>query len=315
MLPIFVNGQGRSTITGFVYAPDRRPVEKAKVGLFDGLNALGRRTETDTSGRFVFNNVGTGRFEVRVNVPGSDFEEQSQSVEIGGGATRGFETAQIEFRLRLRRGSTANVPAQVVFAQEVPEDAKKYFQTAIAERERNQPAASIDALEKAVALFPKYFAALEALGVEYMKARMYDKARSVFTTAVAVNARSFNGWYGLSYAELATERFDEALTAANKAMEIDRNAAEVYFVVGMSQRKLKRYDASEKAFLNAKELDKGRTPEIHWNLALLYGHNLKQFGKAADELELFLKATPDNPDTATIKRLIADFRKKQAGSK
>ena len=313
LLPVFAAAQGRSTVTGFVFGPDRKAVERARVELSDGMASVPKRTETDTSGRFVFNNIGVGRFELRVTVPGSEFDEQSQSVEIGGGGTGGFETVQVEVRMKLRKGSAASAAASVVFAQDVPEAAKKHFQTAVAEFERKQPA--IAELEKAVAVFPTYFAALEMLGVEYMKERSYEKARKIFTTAVSVNTRSFNGWYGLSYADLMLERDAEAVEAATKAIEIDKSAPEAYYVVGMSQRKLKDYNASERAFLKAKEFDKGRTPEIHWNLALLYAHNLQQYGKAADELELYLKSTPDNPDPAQIKKLIANFRSRQSGTK
>lgn len=313
LLPVLAAAQGRSTVTGFVFGPDRKSVERARVELSDGMSSVPKRTETDTSGRFVFNNVGVGRFELRVTVPGSEFDEQSQSIEIGGGGTGGFETVQVEIRMKLRKGSAASAAASVVFAQDVPDAAKKHFQTAVAEYEKKQPA--IAELEKAVAVFPTYFAALEMLGVEYMKTRDYEKARTTFTSAVAVNARSFNGWYGLSYADLMLERHAEALEAATKAIEIDKAAPEALYVIGMSQRKLKDYNASEKAFLKAKEYDKGRTPEINWNLALLYAHNLQQYGKAADELELFLKYTPDNPDVEKIKKLIANFRSKQAGSK
>ena len=313
LLPVSVAAQGRSTVTGFVFGPDRKPIERARVELSDGTSAFGKRVETDTSGRFVINNVGIGRLELRVIAPGSELEEYSQSVEIGGGGTGGFETVQVDVRMKLRKGSAASAAASVVFAQDVPEAAKKHFQNAVADFEKKQPA--IAELEKAVAVFPTYFAALEMLGVEYMKVREYEKAKTTFTTAVAVNSRSFNGWYGLSYADLMLEHDAEALEAATKAIEIDKSAPEAYYVVGMSQRKLKDYNASEKAFLKAKEFDKGRTPEIHWNLALLYAHNLQQYGKAADELEFFLKSTPDNPDTAQIKKLIANFRSKQLGSK
>ena len=313
LLPVLAAAQGRSTVTGFVFGPDRKSVERARVELSDGMASVPKRTETDTSGRFVFNNVGVGRFELRVTVPGSEFEEQSQSIEIGGGGTGGFETVQVEIGMKLRKGSAASAAASVVFAQDVPEAAKKHFQTAVSAFEKKQPA--IADLEKAVAVFPTYFAALEMLGVEYMKAREYEKARTTFKSAVAVNARSFNGWYGLSYADLVLERNAEALEAATKAIEIDKAAPEAFYVIGMSQRKLKDHASSEKAFLKAKEYDKGRTPEINWNLALLYAHNLEQYGKAADELELFLKYTPDNPDAAKIKKLIANFRSKQAGSK
>lgn len=311
---IGASAQGQSTVTGFVFGPDRNPVQKARVELYDSVNRV-KRTETDSSGRFIFISIGVGRFQLRVTSPGSELEEYTDQVEISGGAIGGYETVQVEVRMRLRKAAAISPVTRVVFAQDIPEEAKKDFQTAVAELEKNRSAPAIEALEKAVAVFPSYFAALEILGVEYMKAKMYDKARLTFTTAVAVNARSFNGWYGLTYANFATERFAEALDAAGKATEIDKNAAEVYFVIGMSQRKLKLYDAAEKAFLKAKELDKGRTPDINWNLALLYAHNLHQYGKAADELELFLKATPDNPDAAQIKKLIANFRSKQYESK
>lgn len=316
LVPICAAGQGRSTITGFVFDGERRPIDRARVELSDGMSTARARTQTDSSGRFIFNGIGTGRFEVRVVVPGSEYEEQTQSVEVGGGGGGArVETVQVEIRMRKRRTSQPTAAARVVFAQEIPDEARKHFQTAVSEIERNRPQEAIRELESAISIFPTYFSALEILGVEYMKAGMYEKARSTFKTTVSVNARSFNGWYGLSYASFATDAFAEAVAAGNKAAEVDKNAAEVFFVIGLSQRKLKKYEDSLVAFLKAKQLDKGKTPDINWNLALLYAHNLQEWGKAADELETFLAATPNNPEAENIKKLIANFRSKQTGTK
>jgi len=266
-----------------------------------------QRQQADTSGKFIFTNVGTGRYQVRVQVPGTEYREQTQDVDLTSGRV---ETVQLEFRLKPKNEPAKARAALVVFAQDVPEAAKRYFEAAGAEFAGGRQASAVEQLELAIKEFPTYFAALERLGVEQMIMKRYADAKKTFTSAVEVNTRSFNGWYGLAYANFALELSPEAIAAAAKAIDIDKNAAEVYFVVGMSERRLKNYDKAERAFIKAKDLDKGKTADIHWNLALLYAHNLKQYGKAAEELELFLKAAPDYSDVATVRKLIADFRSK-----
>jgi tetratricopeptide (TPR) repeat protein len=313
ILPVTALAQ-RNTITGFVFGADGRGVEKARVELLDDMYSSRNRVQTDTTGRFVFNNVGTGLYQIKVVVPGSDYREQTQDVNLTSGR---METVQLDFRLKLRKEAERAQPAVAVFAQEVPEAAKRLFEAAAVEfgKGAGGTAAGIEQLQGSLKVFPTYFAALERLGVEFIRQSRYEEAIKTFTTAVAVNPRSFNCWYGLAFADYALERSEDAIKAGDQALAQEKNAPEVYFVLGMSQRRLKQYDKSEKAFLKAKELDKGKTPDIHWNLALLYAHNLQQYGKAADELELFLKYDPTSTEAANIKKLIASFRAKQAGGK
>ncbi|HEY0658141.1 MAG TPA: hypothetical protein VGD05_06690, partial [Pyrinomonadaceae bacterium] len=56
----------------------------------------------------------------------------------------------------------------------------------------------IKGLENSLKLFPNYYLVLEKLGGLYISRQKYDGARDIFNRAVAVNERSFNGWYGLS---------------------------------------------------------------------------------------------------------------------
>lgn len=305
--------QNRSTIIGMVRGPDGKALERARVELKSETTMSMWRSATDASGRFTFNNVGSGRYSVRVFMPGSDLIEQTESVQIAGGATSSSETVQIDFTLKAPARSVR--AATVVFAQDVPDDARRLYESAIGELKRDNPQSAVNDLVKAIGLFPTYFAALQALGIQYMKHQMYPEARKAFTDAVAVNSRSYDSWYGLSYANLGMENWAEAADAAEKALIIEKDSSPAYYVLGMAQRSLKRYEAAERSLLKAKELDKANNANIHWNLALLYAHNLQKYGKAADELELFLKATPDNPDAANIRKLIANFRAKQASGK
>ena len=51
-------------------------------------------------------------------------------------------------------------------------------------------------------------------------------------------------------------------------------------------------------------------PDVHWELALLYGKALKRYKDAAKELRLYLKARPDDKNAESIKKLIVDFEEK-----
>ncbi len=73
-----------STITGFVFDPQRRPVAQVHVELINDVNGILQRMRTDVSGRFVFRGVSQGRFQVRVLPLGTIYEEQTQEVELAG---------------------------------------------------------------------------------------------------------------------------------------------------------------------------------------------------------------------------------------
>src|SRR5512141_587313 len=81
--------QNRSTINGYVYGPQRAPIESAEVGLKNDVNMTVARTRTDSSGRFFFNAVPSGRLSVRVSPIGTLLAAQTQEIEIAGVGVRG----------------------------------------------------------------------------------------------------------------------------------------------------------------------------------------------------------------------------------
>ncbi|MEP7213931.1 MAG: tetratricopeptide repeat protein [Acidobacteriota bacterium] len=310
ILSIAVSAQGRSTVSGYVYGPQNAPVERAQVELMDDLNSVIARTWTEASGRFRFNGVPSGRLAVRVVVPGADFGEQTQDFEISGIGIRGQsipDNIQLEFHLRPRKPSS-KAATGVVFAQDVPEPARKLFLAAASDLDAGRSTEGIDGLKKALEAFPTYFLAMERLAFEYLRLERFEDARKVLRDAVAVNDDSFQIWYGLAYTEYAANKYKDAVAAAERALTLDKSSPNAAFVLGLSQRKLKLYKDAEKSMLQAKRFDNGKTPEINWNLALLYAYNLKRYPAAADELELYLKALPQEPNAEKIRKLIKDLR-------
>lgn len=311
--------QTGNTISGYVFGAERQPVYDISVELLDDFSRSVARAKTNASGRYYFGGLHQGKFRIRVLPTGSDFEEQEQDVEIqnitrstpnGGTIISGFENVQKDFYLRKRQRNSPKGRPETVFVQEIPASAKEKYEIGLKLIEEKQNLEGLKSIKTAIEIFPQYFEAIQKLGTEYIKLQYYEAAQILLTQAVEINPRAFQSWYGLGYASYSLNNVEAGVKAVNKALELNPNSVESLLLNGVIQRKLKRYEEALKQLKKAKSLAKDSIPEIHWQLALLYAYNLNRYANAADELELYLKAKPENIEAENIKKLIKQFREK-----
>jgi tetratricopeptide (TPR) repeat protein len=304
-----------------VFGSDRKPISDVNVELLDDLGRTIARTRT-AAGRYAFYRLSSGRFKVKVLPLGTNYQEQEQEVEIanfrralpsGGTVQSGLSNEQKDFYLVPRRGAVNSVTG-VIFAQTIPEPARKLYDQAITDLENKKDKEALVGLKGAIEIFPEYFAALERLGLEYnrigLSVEYYDAAAVLLSKAVGVDPRSHTSWYGLAYALYSLKIFDRALESIKKAVELNPSGPQTLLLYGVLLRQDKRYEEAEKQFLKVKELTNENNVEAHWELALLYAHDLKRYKKAAEELRLLLKLRPDAKNADAIRKLIADFEAK-----
>ena len=313
-----VYAQANNSISGQVLGYQNEPLYDIYVELLNDYSQTISRTRTNGAGRYAFYRMSAGRFNIRVMPYGTDYEEQTQSVEIinftretqsGERRVSGSSNEQVDFYLRLRRGVTPGTTG-AIFVQEIPEQAKKLYEKAISDLNDKKEKEGLAGLKAAIEAFPKYFSALEKLGLEYVRLKYYDAAQYLLSVAVDVNPRGHNSWYGLAYSFYSLNKFAEGLTAVQKAVEIYPNSVETILLEGILLRQNKKFKESEKKLLKANELAKEKNPQVHWHLALLYGNDFKRYADAAKELKIFLKLQPESKDAEKIKQLIADFEAK-----
>ena len=311
----------RNSISGMVMGPDRRPVADAYVELMIEYNVqVGQRQRTDSSGRCNFRGLNEGRFRVRVLSTSSDYEEQTQEVVIqnavrqlpgGGAVVSGFESVQLDFTMRLRKpraGEAPKNPPGTVFAQVAPEEAKRAYEQAVADLDvKRDDAAGLAGLKKAVELFPVYYDALLRLGTEQLRRQAYTEALAAFVKAVEVNPRGYAGLYGLGVAQRYLKRHADSAETFRRAVNLNPGSINAQIWLGITLRLSGQLAQAEAALKRARELADGPVPEVHWQLALLF-HQQRRYNDAANELELFLKASPDARDAAQIRSLIRQFR-------
>ena len=313
--------QGRNSISGIVFGESRTPVVDTYVQLLDELGTTISQTRTNGAGRFAFYGLSNGRFKVKVFPVGTDYMEQVQEVQltpVSAIAGSGGDNQTVDFYLRLREGANRgpfSVPG-AIFAQEVPDAAKKFYELGVSALRQKNEAEGFDNLKKALDVFPNYFLALDRLGTEYaargrMNPNYFEAARILLTKALEVNPKSFSSMFGLGFTQYHQGMLKEAVDNLERAITVYNDSPNAYLWLGIAEKRVGKLAQAEVSLKRANELSKGKEADVHWQLGGLY-NDQKRYAEAAAELELFLKTKPDARDAEKIKQLIAQLKQKTA---
>lgn len=316
--------QGRNSITGMIFDESRRPISEVYVELLNELDITINRSRTSSNGRYEFTGLGEGRFKVRVMPLGTDYSQQVQEVQItnvsalGGGS--GGETKQADFYLRLRPeviGGPFYAPG-TVFAQEVPDAARKLYEKGVGELRSKKEAEGFASLRQSLEVFPDYYVALDRLGTEYavrgnQDKRYFEAARVLLTKAVEINPKGFSSMFGLGFAQYHLGLAKEAVENLQRAVGLYNKSPNGHLWLGIAQKRAGELAQAEASLKRANDLSKGKEADVHWQLANLFNEQ-KRYAEAAAELELFLKNKPDARDAEKIRQLIAQLKQKAAAT-
>ena len=307
----------RNVINGLITNTSGQPLNRIRVELCDEVEMRIMQTFTDTSGRYSFRNLSQGTFIVKVH---SDGNYQNRSARVTLFAARnngGAHYEQLDFTLKSRdeiKGNTNPVNPGATFVQEVPENARKAYERALKQLENEkQVQQGLESLQEALNFFPNYYLALERLGLELVKRQQLESARTVLTKALTVNSSGATSLYALGVVQYQSRQWPEAAESLQRSLVLaptSPNAVYGHFYLGLSLLKINKPTEAETHLKRTYELGGNQAPaDCHMHLAQLYSNN-KRYKEAADELELFLKQTPDARDAENIKNIIRQLRAK-----
>lgn len=323
VIGLFTQVSFASTISGFVYGAQRQPLYDIDIELLNENYQLRDRTKTDGSGRYEFSNLADGRYTVRALPFRYDYQDQEHTINIytinatqGSGTGNTFITQ--DFYLKPKQGGISELELGVIFAQDIPKEAERAYKNAdkaFADK-RNQE--GVDELFRALKIFPDYYNALYRMGKQLYILKKYDDAWKFLLKATEVNPKSGVAYYymGESFHKLGEKYNKAAITSLKQSTLLNPQFAPGFYTLGKVQRSAGKFSDAEKSLLKAKKLAKRPVAEIQKELVELYGNDLKKYKEAADELELYLKASKKNmskEEQAKTKETITYFRNKAAG--
>jgi tetratricopeptide (TPR) repeat protein len=303
-------GQTVYELEGTVYGPDGKVLANVVMSLQNHAGVQIDQDITKTDGRYRFAGVIAGTYYLSAKPPDRTVQTVVQKIELINSGVNISNFSKERFDFTLKSATTPlSIPA-TVFAQVVPPEAEKIYRTAVASISKGEMDAAARDLKKAIDIFPTYFLALQQLGLLYIDLEKDEQAIDPLTKAIKVNAKAANSHLGLGMAYVNLDRLEKAVPELNTAITLDPRLFRAHLFLGMAFITLGKLDEAEKLLKQAYSIG-GPKQASAARLYLTSIYNTrKDYQKAIDELEGYLKENPKAPNAANIQQAIGKLKAK-----
>ncbi len=189
-----------------------------------------------------------------------------------------------------------------------PKDAKKAYESGVADMSRKKWGAAQKDFERAVAAYPQYAQAWSDLGEVLMQDLKPQEARAACEHALQADPKYLKPYQQLARLALSEGRIEDAGRITTRALAL--NPVEfpgLYYYDAVVDLRLKRLDDAEKSARRAVDLDSNHeVPLAESLLGTLLAAKGDRSG-AIEHYTKYLKISPDATDAATVKRRIAEL--------
>jgi Flp pilus assembly protein TadD len=323
---LFGQGSGRSSvgtngihvISGYVFFPSGRRAEGNIQVKLQSLNAGELSVIADSSGGFTFTSLSPGNYTVIV-IAGDEYEIGRDAVYVDSDLdlsrmnlptihTPRRYTVMITLQLK---HSAANAKTSVINAAlaAVPENARTLYEKALELAHAGDTEKAIDNLRSAISLYPQFPLALNELGVQYLKLKQAHKAIDPLKSAVRLSPDAFAPKLNLGIALLETKQFADAESQLRDALKRNDSAPTAHMYLGVVLTKLRNLIEAEKELRRAIDLAGTQLGMAHYYLGGIYWGR-GAYSQAADELETYLRLTPNAQDAERVRGTIKELRSK-----
>ena len=299
--------QAGFSINGTVSLPDGNPAIRVIVRI-SGLSGLNREVRTDNQGRYDFQGIPAGRYRLTVTNP-ADPSQFTDAVEADTSRTAGNRLL-VHLYLRTaqpKKKPRAGVVSLAEASQQIPKDAKKAFEEALRLKADNQLDQALKVFTRAIDFYPSYFQALAERGQLHIARNQIAGAIADFERAVKLNEEWGPALRGLGYCYLEQQKFEDAAQFLERAVAAEPGVANTHLFFGIASLALDRRSAAKNALHEALRLDSKAAVTAHIYIADLYARE-GLYTEAADELRIYLAASPGAPNAAKLKAKEAELR-------
>jgi tetratricopeptide (TPR) repeat protein len=311
---------GNNVITGRIYYPNK-PSEDVRIRVMLESNSSPTiTTTTNADGVFKFSGVNTGYYTVVVDA-GADYEIVREQVNIEKSMNYSSGSAQVPIYLRPKGSGPAAKPGAMNPALTgVPKAAIDLYQKGLEFAQKNDNKKAVEQFSKAVELHPQFALALYELGVQYLKLSQPDKAAEALQSATKIMPEEFMPRLNYGIALLNEKKYAEAETELRQALKKNNDSPTGHMYLGIAllttsrdektrQYDMEKYAEAQKELETAVSTGKDEVAMAHRYLGGIYSGN-KDYKRAADEIETYLKLSPKAPDAERLREVVKDLRKK-----
>jgi tetratricopeptide (TPR) repeat protein len=296
-------------VEGTVYGPDGKVVANVTVSLQNHSGVQIDQDITKVDGRYRFGSVFAGTYYLALKPPDRSIQAVVQKIELIDSGVRMSNSSKERFDFALKSAALPLAIPGTVFAQAVPPQAEKFYQTAMGSVGKNDKESAIKDLKKAIDIFPTYFLALQQIGLLYIEVKKDQEALEPLTKALQVNTKASNAHLGLGMAYVNLGRLEQAVVELNAAIAMDSRLFRAHLFLGMAFITMGQLDEAEKSLKQAYSIGGAKASAAHLYLTSIY-NTRKEYQKAIEELEAYLKENPKAPNSPNIQEAISKLKAK-----
>jgi tetratricopeptide (TPR) repeat protein len=294
-------------IRGVVRDVKSQPVEGAVVTIV--MTDTGRKftVKTNRRGEFLQIGLASGGYTVQAEKESLASTTEKVGVKIGA-------PAELELILGAPSAAAAAADAKELAAKTA--ELKQLFADGVAAGNAGKHDEAIAKFNAAIAINPKCYDCWDNIGYAHTQQKQYDQAEAAYKKAAEIKPDDATAWNGLATIYNAQRKFDEAAAASAKATELATNlsatggagaGADALYNQGVILWNGGKVAEAKKQFEAAVAANPNHA-EAHYQLGMALVNEGNLAG-AATEFETYLKLSPDGPNAATAKSLVAQLKK------
>lgn len=273
--------------------------------LYSEAKILVSRQSTPNNGRFRFNNLPMGLYELAIEVENNEIARIS--VDLRSPWLKDVRR-DVELEWRQPKNSTS---AGVLSARDTysrSSASQKLFTSARKAAEKKQYERAAQLLQEITTGDRKDFEVwFELANIHFLQKKLAE-AENEYLTAIDAHPKFFHAFLNLGRLELFQKRYDVAIQVLQRAVSVQPDSADANYFLGEAFLQTKRGSSAVVYFEEALRLDPDGMAEVHLKLALLYDRaGMKD--KASAEYERFLGKKPDYPGRKKLQDYIAANKK------
>lgn len=296
----------RGSISGQVVLPSGREVNTRVKITLSGYRLSPVTTYTDNKGRFAFQGISDGTYTITAEGESGLYEPVAQEVRVFYGASN-----PLVITLKEKTGPSAKSKDNVVslsgLDQQVPPTAKKEFEKGVELSGKGKFQDAVERFKKAIAIYPKYFAARDILGVQYLKLGKWAEAAEQFEAAIDIDSKALNPRQNLAIALIEQKKYVEAIQHANQAISIDSSSPTAHLYAGIASLGVDEVDQAERELSKALSLGGEAYANAHFYLALVHMKRGEREA-ATGELNAYLDRLPKGEKAQRARQLLETLK-------
>lgn len=294
-------GDGQHTIKGRVYFPAELGSQRRFKVTLRSPEAPEQSTSTDQDGAFVFNRIRGGQYTVTV-LGAPDFDDATERASIDREGSVGERIVNLAINLRPKGTADA--------LSKIPKAARDLYGKGMEAAAKNDSKKAAEHLSGAVAAYPEFQQALSGLGAQYLKLGQADKAAESLAAALKLNPDDIMARLNYGFALMSLKKFPEAEAELRQVLKKNDALPTAHLYLGITLMGVKKLEDAEAEFRRAASSNSAEVASAHRYLGGIYWHR-RDYKRAADELETYLKLMPKAPDAERTREAIKQLREKQ----